>query len=169
MSAKFTLKQAEEIAKHVDTALHAALMRALLASAHRVVQHITTEIIPKEPRQPVDRALYRAGWRAQRTSEGADVLNTLPYASIIEYGARAENIKVGKKMLEALEGWIQRKKIGDPSEAKQIAWAIAMAMKKKGIYNGGKGLRILEKALKMFPTFVQEEFENEVKREFGRG
>lgn len=169
MTAKFNLEEAEKIARHIHKGLENAARRALLSTAHRIVQHITTVVIPAEPNPPVDRSLYRAAWRAERTAQGAEVLNTLPYAPIIEWGARAENIKVGRKMIDALEQWIIRKRIGNPDEARQIAWAVAMKMKKTGIYNEGKGLRILEKALAKFPEFMKEEYAAEAKKEFDRG
>lgn len=159
---------AEQLAPFLGEHVEAAAKRALVGAANRIVQIIVTEIIPAEPRQPVDRSLYRAGWRAKPTGEGAEIENTLPYASIIEYGARAENIKVGKPMIDALEEWVTRKRLDLKGRtARELAWAIAMAMQKKGIYNGGKGLRILEKALERLPDVLAEEFAHELEREFG--
>lgn len=149
--------------------------RAILAAAQKVVQRATTVVIPAEPRPPVDRRIYAAGFKAKPLKDGALVQNTAPHASIVEYGARAENIKIGRKMIDALAAWIIRKGIVQKGrgakgkeeaekKARQIAWAIALNMKAKGIFNEGKGLRILEKALKG----VDEDFSQELKREIGR-
>jgi hypothetical protein len=143
--------------------------RALYSTALRLVQLITTEIIPKENPQPVDRGAYRAAWKVTKLSNGAEITNSLPYASIIEYGARAENIKPGRKMIEALTEWVQRKGIAgpEPGDAMRMAWAIAQAMTKRGIFNrgGDTGLRVLEKALKRLQPILDEEYARELKRD----
>ncbi len=88
-------------------------------------------------------------------------------AGIIEDGARAENIKVGKIMIDALEAWVKRKGIGKGEmEPRQIAWAIAISMKKRGIFNGGKGLKILAKAVVGIDRWFAEELKREIEREF---
>ncbi len=154
---------------------HCAAERAILASALAVVAKIVNVVIPAEPRQPVDRGAFRAGWRAKAVSKGAQITNTMPYSEVIEYGARAENIKIGRKMIEALAEWVLRKglvgkgkgkagKIAAKAAAIGMAWAIAQSMKKKGIFNGGTGLRVLEKGLKG----IEEIFARELKTEIGR-
>lgn len=155
----FGIFLSEEIRKAARRALHSAALRA--------VQYITTELIPQvKPHEPVDRGAYRAGWRVKKTERGADIINTLPYAPIIEYGARPENIKIGHAMISALSEWARRKGIAgpEPGDATRIAFAIATAMKTKGIYNQGRGLRILEQAVAKIPAFLDEEFAREVKK-----
>jgi len=140
--------------------------RGLLSAAIRTVAHIQTEVIPREPRIPVDRGIYRAGWRAVKIPKGAMVINTVPHAVLIEYGVRASNVKAGRKMIEALTAWVKRKGFGGKkgADAASIAWAIAMSMKKKGIFDGGKGLHILGKASKKIPQFIDEEIGREIGR-----
>lgn len=149
--------------------------RAILGAAIKVVQRATAVVIPGEPRPPIDRRIYAAGFQAKPLPDGALVKNTAPHAGIIEDGARAENIKIGAKMIAALTAWIIRKglvprkkgkggKEDQLKQARQIAWAIAINMKAKGIFNEGKGLKILEKALKG----VEADFANELRREIGR-
>ena len=110
------------------------------------------------------------------------IFNDSPHAPIIEYGRRP-GAPIGRKMVQALAEWakrhgltvdtvkvdkrgresvVTRKARGD--ELMQIAFVIALAIKRRGLY-GGKGLRILEKALKMAPQFLAEE----VRRELARG
>lgn len=166
---EFDISQSPQLARFLALGFEAAAKRALLSTAHRVINHIIVDILPAEKHQPVDRGIYRAGWRAKAIPKGAEILNTVPYASVIEYGARAGNIKVGSAMIAALTSWIVRKGLADSKEAPRMAWAVAMSMKKKGIYNGGKGLRVLERALKKVPEFLAVELPAEIAREFRRG
>lgn len=183
-TVKFDISEAEEAARYLGLSIDKAAKRAILATAIRVVQQITTVVIPGEPRQPVDRSAYRAAWRARPDPDGATVSNSMPYASVVEYGAKAENVKISRAMIIALTGWVMRKGIGmsrtplrkgttraaakaqRATEARQIAWAIAKGMQKKGIF-GGKGLRILEKGLKIVQTAFAQELKAEIEREYG--
>lgn len=177
-TVKFDISQSEEVAKHLEMSIEDVGKRALLATAMRVVQHITTVIIPQQKPQPVDRGAYRAGWRAKRIPEGAEVVNTVLQSLFIEDGVRGENVKIGRKMIDALAAWVRRKGIGSkpgkngkmrkPSvdEARDIAWAIAVAMKKKGIFNGGAGFKVLAKALKIVENAFAQELKTEIEREF---
>src|ERR1019366_772147 len=106
---KIDLARAPEWVRSLEGKMHKAALRGLLSAAHRTVSVIVTEIIPREERAPVDRGVYRAGWRARKLDDGALVYNNTPHAGIIEHGARAENIKVGKRMIDALTEWIVRK------------------------------------------------------------
>lgn len=182
-TVKFDISEAEELAKYLGFSIDDVALRAIHSTALRVVQHITTVVIPAEPHQPVDRGLYRAGWRAKRFEKGAYVYNPVPYAPIIEYGAKAERVKISRLMIIALTGWVLRKGLVKPAvtgrgkaakaaklaaaqEAEAMAWAIAMAMKKRGIFNHGKGLRVLEKALKIVQNAFAQELKDEIAREY---
>ena len=177
-TVKFDISEAEELAKYLGLSIDKVALRAIHATALRVVNHIVTYVIPAEPRQPVDRGIYRAGWRAKKFEKGSYVYNPVPYASIVEYGARAENVKISKLMIIALTGWVLRKGLVKPvgkgkkakaqaqAEATAMAWAIAMAMKKNGIFNKGKGLRVLEKALKIVSNAFAQELKTELEREY---
>lgn len=177
-TVKFDISQSEEIARHLEMSIEKVGKRALLAVAMRVVQRITTEIIPALRPQPVDRGAYRAGWRAKRIPEGAEVVNTVLQALFIEDGVRGENVKIGRKMIDALAAWVRRKGIGakadkngkmrkpSPDEARAIAWAIAVEMKKKGIFQGGAGFKVLEKALKIVEHAFAQELKTEIEREY---
>lgn len=159
----------DQLAPYLQTHFRAAAARAILSAANRIVQVIVTEIIPQTNPQPVDQGFYRSGFRAQPMPGGAELKNTMPYASIIEWGARAENIKVGRKMIDALTEWVTRKRLPlDKGQTpRQVAWAIAMAMKRRGIFHEGKGLRVVERAMERFPEILRQEFARELKREFG--
>lgn len=160
-----SLKDAGRWVASLKGDLRDAAEKGLLSAAARLVAHIQTVTIPQADPQPVDRGMYKAGWRYKAIKGGAEVYNTTPQAPIIEYGAKAANIKVGRKMIDALAQWVRRKGIAkDEREARQIAFAIAFTMKKKGIFNGGKGLRILEKATERAPEFIRQEVDREIKR-----
>lgn len=148
-----------------------AAERGLVAAAERLVQHIVTEIIPKEPRIPVDKGIFRAGWRVRKIPRGAIVYNAAPHATFINDGVRGENVKIGRAMIDALAKWVVRKGLTGPAkgaeraaEGQRIAWAIAKSMKAKGIFAGGKGLKILERALEKAPTFMTEEVKRELEK-----
>lgn len=174
----FTTDQLDKFGDWLKKGLAKGARRGLLSAAERMVSIIQTEVIPGESPPPIDRRVYAAGWRAEPTEKGADVVNTVPYASIIEKGARAENIKIGRAMIDALTSWILRKGLaGKPArsqsaktqqavDARNIAWAIAISMKRKGIFNrDGQGLRISEKARALAVKFIPEEVAREIKRE----
>lgn len=162
---KFNAEDTDAFEAWLKDSFQAGARAGMVSACARIVSDIVSRIIPSEPRIPVDRGVYRAGWQFEVTEEGADVYNATPQAPIIEWGARAENIKIGKTMIDALAEWVVRKGIASRAEARSVAWAIAKSMQKKGIFNAnGKGLRILEKALVNAPMFIEEE----VAREIGR-
>lgn len=148
-------------------------MRGLLSAAQRLVGAIQNEVIPQEPRVPVDRGVYRAGWKARPNEHGAEIGNETPHAVFIEDGVRGDHVKPGREMILALTQWIKRKGIvgtaapdGSTLDATQLAWAIARSMQKRGIFNRGVGLKIMDKAVRRYARrFIEEE----VKRELERG
>lgn len=163
----FRLDQYEELGEWLKGGFAHGAKRGLLSAAFRGLGVIQNELIPQEDPQPVDVGAYRAGWQVDAHDDGVDLVNTLPYAPVIEYGARAENIKVGRKMIDALEAWVVRKGIVGGAEARSAAWAIAKAMQVRGIFNrheGQGGLRIGEKAVKRIREFLPEEIRREMLR-----
>lgn len=166
---KFDIEKPDEVAKWFKRGTDQAAERAALGTAMRIVNHIVTEVIPTTSPKPVDRGLYRAGWRAKKVKGGGEVSNATPQAPIIERGARAENVKAGRKMVDALTEWVRRKGIAtDEKEARGIAFAIAMKLRRTGIFNGGKGLRVLERALKRVEEFFNDELKSELKKAMKR-
>lgn len=172
----FRIEDAGKLTEHVRKEVNAAAKRGALSAALRMVGVIQNELIPAEDPQPVDQGAYRAGWHAEQTPEGAVLYNDAPHAPIIEHGARAENIKIGRAMIEALAEWVVRKglvtgartNIQDSAledDAQRYAWMIAMSMKKRGIFNreGNKGLGILRKAIDRLPKLMAEEIAAEIK------
>lgn len=161
--------------------------RALVSAAERGRGVIVNQIIPGRTPSPVDRGVYRAGWRAGPIKGGAEIWNGEVHAAFVERGVRAGSVKIGRAMIQALAEWAVRKglvrgkkggrgrlyvreRIGAGShrvmnpEAIAVAWAIAKAMKRKGIF-GQTGLRVLEELMTAhMPKIVGEEFRREVGR-----
>lgn len=167
MTAIFNAADSEEIRQWLDRGFEKAAQRAIVSTAARLVSYIQNEVIPKEDPSPVDKGLFRGAWRFRGTPGGSEVWNTAPHAPMIEYGVRAENVKIGRAMIDALSSWVVRKGLAGPAEARGMAFAIANNMKKKGIFNrdGKKGLRILEKSVAKLGDFFAKEFKAEIDRE----
>lgn len=152
--------------RYLGTSVEKAVRAGIVSAGARIVAHIVNEIIPSEPRIPVDRGAYRAGWRSEPTSDGVEIYNVAPHAPFIEFGVRSQNVKIGRQMLEDLARWVVRKGIGTSDEAPSIAFAIAKSMQKRGIFNEGKGLRILERAMALSGDFLIEEISDEIEEAF---
>lgn len=180
----FKVEEYERFARWLEDGMTSGVRRGLMSAGFRLIGVIQNEIIPAEKVPPVFDGAYRAAWRVDETEGGVEVVNDMPYASVIERGARPENIKVGRKMIDALTEWARRKGLTGhaPGEranpdaiagARQIAWAIARAMQGtasvegKGIFNrdGQQGLQIAKKASLRLRDFLEEEIQREVKRE----
>lgn len=176
-AVKFDISEHEEVGKYLGVSIEKVAGRALQSTGLRIVQKITAVVIPGEPRPPIDRRVYAAGWRARKLPDGTMVENTVPYAGIVEDGARAGHVKIGRRMIDALAEWVLRKGMAGKAgrgeqakaerlaEARRIAWAVAMAMKKNGIF-GGKGLKILNKGLKDLGSTFKDELRREIDREW---
>jgi len=176
----------DQLAEHLSKQVKSIVSRALMSSAMRLIGVIQNDLIPSEDPPPILNRHYASGWIPEPQPNGdVHIKNTMPYAAVIEWGAKAENIKIGRAMIEALTEWVITKGlVGRPKnavqraqaqfEARNMAWAIAQAMKNPpsgkmgGIFNrnGQNGLRIAEKAGKRAPEIVSEEIARESKKAF---
>lgn len=160
---KFDLKQSKPLKTFLDTRMKKAQLEAVHAAGLQVVEDIQTRLIPGAKPPPVDRGVYRAGWRMRPKKWGAEVANATPQAIFIEDGVRARNVKPGRKMIDALAAWVRRKGIvagkgkNAKAQARGVAFAIAKSMRKKGIFNRGKGFGILRRALLPVQSYIQRE------------
>ena len=168
----------------VDNKLRIAIregaLRGLYSAALRMVQEVQVRIIPKLVPVPTQRGIYKAGWKAGRTSDGAWYGNSTPYAGIVEYGVPAGRVKVGAAMIAALTEWVLIKGFAAGlAEAKHVAWAVATRMAAnltvdgqrragggQGIFKG-TGLRVMEKANERIVKIAEEEVAREVERALG--
>lgn len=172
-----------------------AAKRGLLSAALRLQQDLMTD-----PTLPHDRNMYKMGWRAEPTPDGADVYNQTTQGLLIEESARGQDQgkpwPIGKAMITALAEWIKRKGLvnrkvggeeyarrfkmpiqkrrkflqGDEGEKdlKGMAWAIARAIQKRGLFNAPVGLQPLRKAFDAHGAqFVEEEVSRELQRSLG--
>lgn len=165
MGTVVELDQTDVWVRDVEVGLRAAVARGLFSAALRGVQVIQTQIIPARTPQPVDRGVYRAGWRAVPRPDGADIENLEPVAPLVEDGVRAANVKPGRLMIRALASWVVRKRLASAEEAEGVAWAIAQTMKQRGIFGRGQGLGILrELVTQRLDRIIREEVEREIGR-----
>jgi hypothetical protein len=177
----YKLEDSDAFVNVLASGLREAAKKGLLSAANRTVSHIQTNVIPSTAPMPVDRGIYKAGWRAEMTEDGAVVFNDTPYASVIENGGMAKNIRIGPAMILAITEWVIRKGIGSSmatnkkgttrvvkatvTEATKIAWAIAKNMQAKGLFKG-KGLKVLYRAEPMIPEFIRQEVVRELQKAF---
>jgi hypothetical protein len=91
VATEITLKQAAQKTDELNEKWRKAAVRGLQSAAARGVQDIVTRIIPARTPQPVDRGIYRAGWRFYPAPDGAVIECFEPHAIFIEDGVRAEN------------------------------------------------------------------------------
>ncbi len=171
------LKEAGPWVARLGRAMPEAAHRGLVAAAFRLAGHLKTL------RLPLDRGTYRAGWNAEKTDDGAAVFNKTIQAVLVEGGVRPENVRIGRKMIDALAEWAGRKGLGStgsskiawrrrraaPDVLRGIAWGVARNIKKRGLFEAQNGgMRPLEKATKTVGVeFVRQEVLRAIKREFG--
>jgi hypothetical protein len=143
--------------------LRKAATNGLFSAALRAKSDIVTREITKLGAQrPIDRGIYRAGWQVARLPNGAAIYNSVPHASFIEYGVPAANVVISNRAIAAVSEWVKRK-LGGTTNERQIAHAILRSMKKRGIFNRGRGLRILETYSRtILPKVVLQEVEREI-------
>jgi hypothetical protein len=173
MPRRITIDQAPGWARELEGKLHQAALRGVQSAGLRLVSRIH-EVIDAEPKRPVDRGIYRGAWRATPDEHGTLVHNDSPHGGFVEDGVRAQNVKIGRKMIDALVGWVERKGLVRDERAedrtaasRSIAFAIAKSMQERGIF-GGTGLKILEKARRSVGRFLEEEISVEIRKLRGR-
>lgn len=171
----YSLREAAKIQGDMSKQVRQAGMRALQSAAYRVVERVHGLIAAENP-TPVDRGISRAGWRVVKVENGYAVVNDVPHTAFMEHGVPGASVKISRKMIDALTEWVLRKGIvggaaggrkrsatkSQRKAARDAAWAIAVSLKKSGIFKQGAGLKILERALKGIDRVIQGEFEREM-------
>ncbi len=158
------LEDAHKWVDRFEAAHVKAARRGLLSAAAKAVAEIKAQIIPALIPEPTNRGTYKAGWDFGEDDDGAWYGNNLPHAALIEYGVRAGNVRVGRKMIDALTEWVQMKGLGSGPAARRIAWMISTSQKMRGVFNNGKGFRVMEKMNKRLPRIIEAEVKRELKR-----
>jgi hypothetical protein len=187
MPTVMSLKQGATWVRSLSNNFPTAAKRGLYSAGLRIMADLQNDNA-----LPRDRGTYRAGWRCDPTDYGADVYNVANHAIHIEGSVRPENVKIGRPMIDALAEWAKRKGLGitykpvqegkkggrwvagkgyvraikpAANALRQIAWAIAMSIKRRGLFNSPFGLRPLKTA---FEKNARRYAEAEVKREIER-
>jgi hypothetical protein len=169
------LEEAPSWIDRLSPRIQKAALDGLYLAGLRGVGVIVSSIIPSRSPQPVDRGIYRAGWGAASVrrvgNKSVELTNSEPHAVFIEEGVRAQNVKIGRKMIQALSEWALRKGIAEnQKEAVSIAWGIARNMKRRGIFNrnGKDGLGILKELITSgrMKRIIDEELKEAIWRAF---
>ncbi len=136
-SFSVNLNQAARQFDALNQEILVAARKGLVLAAARGLQKIVVEIIPRRIPTPVDRGIYRAGWKLKVVDQNSvEIFNDEPVAVFVEEGVRGQNVKIGRALLEALASWAMRKGMASGGQqAMQVAWAIARNMQKNGIFN----------------------------------
>jgi hypothetical protein len=161
------LDQAESHFASLQGKAKEAALRGLVSAGVRTLQEIVLRIIPSRSPKPVDRAAagYLGGWKTYPVPDGAIVENLETHAAFIEWGVKASDVRIGRRMILALSQWGVRKGYVTAEESLSFAWALAKRMQQRGIFNGGIGFRILEEAInKHIPKFIEEEIAKELEK-----
>lgn len=164
MPKEITIEEAGAYFWNMNKEIRKGAAQALFLAGQRGVQKIISQIIPSREPVPVDRGVYRAGWRVRPVINShmpsVWIENVEAHAIFIEEGVRAENVKIGRQLIEALSEWAMRKGIADDEdEAVGIAFGIANKMKERGIFNRfaeGNGLHILGELMDMHISQILE-------------
>lgn len=165
MTTTIDLADAAGLFGELNFKLYRAGLDGLFSAALRSVQAIQMVIVPSRTPQPVDRGLFRAGWRASPLRDGALIENAEPHAPFVEFGVRASSVKIGRAMINALTEWVERKRLASGKEAIEAAWAIAKAMQRRGIFEGGRGFQIQAILREWYLNrFIEEEVAAEIER-----
>ena len=145
--------------------MRAGAVKGLLSAALRAQQDIVARVIPSlSPHMPVDRGTYKAGWQVQKMPDGAAIYNPVPHAVFIEYGIEATKVIPSFRAHKNIAEWAQRKLGGlDAKKAWEVAGAILWSMRRKGIFNRGRGFRVLENySRNVLPGSIKREVEREL-------
>jgi len=174
-----TLDQASTALLSLTKNMRKAALDGLREAAMLSVRDIQVSIIPglgEHP--PIDIRRYVAGWRVKPLDNGAMIYNSLPYAPVIEGGRRPMKGHVGEQMIKGLESWVRRHGLanevvtvrgkggtsrtrlvkGTASEVRRIAWAIAIMIQRRGMWQPN-GLQVLKIAMPLILTNMKTQLQ----------
>lgn len=185
------LSQLEAFANSFTDKVEAAAIKGIQSAVARGEREIKAVIIPnKKPRPPTNKGIYKAAWRTEIEPDGASLVNSTPYAPMIEYGVRPESVHYSWTLYYALREWVlqkgiykrgrspartvkaQRKLDAQDAAIDSFIFLMIRKMKKVGIFHdeqGNLGLHILGDLIKEggpMEKFLQDEIEREVRKAF---
>lgn len=126
-SNTITAKDVSRVLRFEAARASKAMAEASLAAARRTVAYLANDT---DRKGITDRGILKAGWKARRRGNGAEVVNDAPHAGIVELGARPH--EVGKAGISAIARWAVRKLGLDEKEAMGAAYAIAAKIREVG-------------------------------------
>jgi hypothetical protein len=154
-----------------------AAIRGLQSAGVKFTAAMKTEFIPRSGLRRY-RGIYAASWKSMKLVDGVMIYSDAPHAPLIEYRVRP-GMKIGRRLIEALLEWVTKLKVANTryrtkkgkvrvhrateTERRRLAWAIAMSMQKRGMWQP-IGLRIFTRALTRLPKYVHEEIRREMLR-----
>jgi hypothetical protein len=118
-----------DLGMHVRTMTkerHAAAVQAVRMTMKTRGRIVVSEEIKATKPAPFDRGNYDRSWKASDIPNGGRLASSSPYASTIDDGRRPGTLP----NVQALVGWAKRHGMENPKSA---AWAIAIAIKRRGI------------------------------------
>jgi len=146
------------------------VLRGVRAGAARCIllmEQRTMSAPPASPRGTVgafNTGGYMRSWRSEGLSFGARVYNLQPYSGVVDLGRRP-GVGVSRQGIElGLMPWAKRKLGLTDSQARSVAWAIATAIKKRGLLPR----RVMTGGLDAMERLVVEEVEHELDAELSR-
>lgn len=152
-SRTYTVKEYAAKLSRIDMkkAASAAIQEAVLQAI--VIVHRVTD-----QNDAVNTGAYKRGWRMEKKSDGARLLNNVTHAPIVEGGRRPGKFPP----IRAIEKWAQQKLGLSKAEAKAAAYPIARAIKENGI----DGKKIMEQATPEIRKLVREKVKLATKEEW---
>lgn len=121
---------------------------------------------------PVDEGIARSGWQAQRTEDGAELFNDVPYVGVLEMGSRPH-----RPPLRPILEWVVRKfgadlentkasrrSFEDMGDVSSEAVGIAMAVVDKIAREGTEPNWMVRNNIPKLTELLQEEVERMLRR-----
>lgn len=163
---KVSLKEWPAYVERLGERSREAVKRGLLSGALRCIpllQQRTEKAVPASQHGRTgafNTGRYRRDWRAKKTANGSVVYNAAPYAGTIEKGRRPGAMPP----LGAIEEWARRRLQLSAKEAKQAAYPIARAIKRRGL----RGRNVMGGVRDDMAELVKQEVLRELKAEIAR-
>jgi len=142
--------------------IHSGLYRSIV-----VVQQATVDAYPASPNGStgaVNTGAYRGAWQVETTKTGGRIWNSKAYSGVIEYGRRRG---AARPPIREIELWAKRKLGLSGKALKSAAFAIANAIKKRGL--AGRKVLTSPRTESAITRAVMEEIRREVKAAIKRG
>ena len=155
---KFTLDEWKDQILKLD--FEEAAKRGFLSARHRsivVLQRATDNAPPASPRGARGArhtGRYRRSWKVETHPRGITIFNDAPYAPIIEDGRRKGSMPPTKPLVK----WAKQRIGLSHKEAQWAAFAIALAIKKRGL----KPRKVLKDSLPKIKRLMLDEVEHEI-------